>query len=298
MEQQQQNQLLQQEIESDFDDDDDESNEFDFDFDDDDDPLSMGMIGTSLNSACDMGDMVEVVRRLDGGKNVDCVDEAGWTPLMYVLWYGHGLNHAEMLVRRGADLSKVDSDGRNCLHFAAACGIREIHWVLANTRLGINSTSFQGHTPIRNALYYSKLDAAKHLIEKGANLFIGDNHGESFVNHDLGPQVLQHAKNLIWESVKPLLLLSSACSTSTQSSSLINVFNIEGIVRDYIAPYIMRKGLIIRDPEEDVDEEPEADEVKLRIEAGLAAGSSLSIQQLPKQSYTSNLNKRAIPILL
>jgi hypothetical protein len=55
---------------------------------------------------------------------------------------------------------------------------------------------------------------------------------------------------------------------------LIKVFSISGIVRDYIAPYIMRKGLIIRDPEEDVDEEPEADEVKLRIEAALAAASS------------------------
>jgi transcriptional regulator of heat shock response len=45
----------------------------------------------------------------------------------------------------------------------------------------------------------------------------------------------------------------------------------------------MRKGLIIRDPEEDVDEEPEADEVKLGIEAALAAASSLSIQQLQQQ---------------
>jgi hypothetical protein len=102
------------------------------------------------------------------------------------------------------------------------------------------------------------------------------------MNDVTGPQLLQHAKDLIWESVKPLLLLSSACSTSTPSTSLIKVFSISGIVRDYIDPYIMRKGLIIRDPEEDVDEEPEPDEMKLRIEAALAAASS-----------SSNSNKRS-----
>jgi hypothetical protein len=96
------------------------------------------------------------------------------------------------------------------------------------------------------------------------------------MNRPFSPQVLQHAKDLIWVSVKPLLLLSKICSTSTPSTSLIKVFSISGLVRDYIAPYIMRKDVIIRDPEEDVDEEPEADGVKLRIEAALVAASSSS----------------------
>jgi hypothetical protein len=94
------------------------------------------------------------------------------------------------------------------------------------------------------------------------------------MDRPLGPQVLQHAKDLIWESVKPLFLLSKACSTTTISSSLIRVFSIEDLE---IAPYIMRKGLIIRDPEKNVDdEEPEPDDVKLRVEAALAAASSSS----------------------
>jgi hypothetical protein len=122
------------------------------------------------------------------------------------------------------------------------------------------------------------LDGGKLLVEKGANLFKKNDDGKSAMDQALGPQVLQHAKDLIWESVKPLLLLSKSCSTSTTpTTSLIKVFSISGLVRDYIAPYIIRKDLIIRDPEEEDDgEDPEADEVRLRIEAGLAAGGSSS----------------------
>jgi hypothetical protein len=127
------------------------------------------------------------------------------------------------------------------------------------------------------------LDAGKLLVEKGANLFKKNNIGISAMDEPSGSQVLQHAKDLIWESVKPLLLLSSACSTSTQSTSLIKVFSISGIVRDYIAPYIMRKGLIIRDPEEDVDEEPEADDSEAEDRSSAHRGKFIEQQQQQQQ---------------
>jgi hypothetical protein len=155
--------------------------------------------------------------------------------------------------------------------------------VLANTSIDVNSTTNIGNTPIWFASTNDHLDAAKLLVESGANLFLKNSKGESAMIYELGPQVLQHAKDLIWVSVKPLLLLSSACSTSTPSTALIKVFSISGLIRDYIAPYVMRKNLIIRDPEEDVDEEPEPDDVKLRIEAGLAAASTSSMHQLQQQ---------------
>jgi ankyrin repeat protein len=207
---------------------------------------------------------------------VNCIDDGGHTPIMRAVRYVH-LPLAIMLVGRGADLSRVTNAGPNVLHVTSISGNLEcIEWVLANTNIDVNSTTNYGTTPITWALNYNELDAGKLLVEKGANLFIRNDNGESAMDLPLGPQVLQHAKDLIWESVKPLLLLPSACSTSPSTSLLIQVLSIEGIVREYIAPYLMRKGLIIRDPEEDVDEEPEPDEVKLRIEAALAAGGSSS----------------------
>jgi ankyrin repeat protein len=243
-------------------------------------------MGAAMDRACQGGDVETIGSLLDAGKSVNSVDDHGWTPIMVALINGQ-LHVAIMLAGRGADLSRVSNSGLNVLRCAAIDGnIDCIEWVLANTSIDVNSTTnIGGWTPIINAVNHGHLDAGKLLVEKGANLFMKNNDGESAIDSrvdnepdgdQLGPQVLQHAKDLIWESVKPLLLLSSACSTSIPSSSLIKVFSISGLVRDYIAPYIMRKGLIIRDPEEDVDEEPEPDEVKLRIEAALAAASSSS----------------------
>jgi hypothetical protein len=234
--------------------------------------------------ACEKGDMEKIISVLDAGKDVNCINSAGITPVMVAL-NGGQLLAAIMLVGRGADLSSVDDVDSTVLHFAALSGHSEcIEWVLANTKIDVNSQTYEAFTPIMGALYNNRLDAGKLLVEKGANLFIKNEDGGSAMDQPLGPQALQHAKDLIWESVKPLLLFSSACSTSALSTSLIQVFSISGLVRDYIAPYLMRKGLIIRDPSEDVDEEPEPDEVKLRIEAALAAGGS---------SSRSDSNKRA-----
>jgi hypothetical protein len=70
----------------------------------------------------------------------------------------------------------------------------------------------------------------------------------------MGPQLLQYAKDLIWVSVKPLLLTKSISADDSLSPvlpSVVKVFVISGIVRDYIAPYLKRKGLIVRDPQEE-----------------------------------------------
>jgi hypothetical protein len=179
--------------------------------------------------------------------------------------------------------------------------IVSINWVLANTTIDINSTNSVGWTPIWCALFKGRWDGGLLLVEKGANLFIKSDAGESAMDRSLGPYVLRHAKNysneLRWSSVKPLLLLSKACAIATDDDSLspvqplpsvAKVFGISGIVRDYIAPYLMRNDIITRDPEDkDEDKEPEPDEVKLRIEAALAAACSSS------SSSNSSSKKRA-----
>jgi hypothetical protein len=211
---------------------------------------------------------------------------------MHALWKGR-LHAVIMLAGRGADLSRVDADGQTLLHLSARGNNNEcIKWVLANTSIDINSTDEFGDTSLGDTLESTQLDAGKLLVEKGANLFMKNDDGRSAMDDELGPQVLQHAKDLIWVSVKPLLHLSKASSLAADESlslalpSVVKVFGIEGVVRDYIAPYIMRKGLIIRDPS--IPRPPkQPDEVKLRIEAELAAAASSS------SSSSSSNNKRA-----
>jgi hypothetical protein len=264
-------QLQEQEVES------DSEIEWESDDEDEEDVYEYGcMMTENMALACKGGDEKTIVRLLDKGERIDDgVDNDGKTPTLLALMF-RNLSCVRMLVGRGADLSRTNESGRNALHIAAAGGdIECINWVLANTSIDVNSNDDAGYTPIRCAASWGRLDAGLLLVEKGANLFLKNDDGESVMDIALGPQLLQHAKDLIWVSVRPLLLLSKACSTSTTSSSLIKVFSISGLVRDYIAPYVMRKGLITRDPEQDVDKEPEADEVKLRVEAALAAASSL-----------------------
>jgi hypothetical protein len=61
------------------------------------------------------------------------------------------------------------------------------------------------------------LDASNQLVEKGANLFKKNNAGTIAFDivGTIGPQVLQHAKDLRWASVLPLALLRNACSVDT-----------------------------------------------------------------------------------
>jgi hypothetical protein len=86
--------------------------------------------------------------------------------------------------------------------------------VFANTTIDVNSTDDNGFTPIQWAIESNELDA-KHLVGKGANLFIKNDDGYSAIDHDLGPQLLQHAKDIRFASVKQFLFLSKACAIDT-----------------------------------------------------------------------------------
>jgi hypothetical protein len=166
--------------------------------------------------------------------------------------------------------------------------------------IDINSTDIDGVTPMMLTLYYNKLDAGMLLIEKGANIFKKTNVGERTIDikvHDadeptdvvIGPQVMQHALDLRWTSVRDLLLIANFHETSEiisfssprrsprlaaplQSAHLAaSMFTIQGIVR-HVAEYLIRTEIIVRDPTLK-KREKEPDDVKRRIEAALAAAA-------------------------
>jgi hypothetical protein len=183
--------------------------------------------------------------------------------------------------------------------------------VFDNTTIDVNSTTSSGETPIMLSIERNKLDVCKLLIEKGANLFLKNSDGVRATDvygygdpaDVLGPQVLQHALDLRWSSVRQLLFISnfyetsdvipfsSSSSASSTSSAVVpqrrssriaapsysahlaaSVFTIKGLVR-HIAEYLIRTSLIVRDPatKKKDKEEKEPDDVKRRIEATLAA---------------------------
>jgi ankyrin repeat protein len=235
-----------------------------------------------MDDACYDGFVGKVEKLLDAGESVNSVNDLGQTPIMSALMY-NDLHIFQVLADRGAALTMVSNKKANLLHYAAYSGYPEcINWVLANTTIDINSTTTEGITPIMFSLMRNELNGAKFLVEKGANLFMKNKDGERAIGihviNDpaivLGPQVLQHAKDIRWSSVKQLLLLSKAYESADVVSSSTNhlatsVFSIEGLVRR-IASFFINKKLIVKDPAiKKEDEEP--DDVRRRIEAALAA---------------------------
>jgi ankyrin repeat protein len=172
-------------------------------------------------TACRNGNAKEVNRLFDAGwlEDVNGVDIGGWTYIMEALQAGQWAV-VELLHAKGADLSRVTGSGFNMLHHAASGGNVEcIELVLANTPIDVNSKDDYGDMPIIFTINDS-LMASNLLVERGANLFLKYNDGHRAIDHrDNGPRVLQHAKNysneLRWSSVRPLLLLSKACSMAT-----------------------------------------------------------------------------------
>ena len=186
--------------------------------------------------------------------SIDSTDNQGCPAIIDAMESGC-LDAVKLLFERGASLSIVNNDGQNLLHLAVMNDdIEPIRWVLDNGTIDVNSADNGGDTPIVLAL--NNLDAGKLLVEKGGNLFKKDNDGESAMHQAMGPELHLHAKNLVWDSVKPLLLLSNTCSTNVTpvdpciaiSSPLISVLGNSHLVRECIAPFFKRTDIIIEDP--------------------------------------------------
>jgi hypothetical protein len=90
--------------------------------------------------------------------------------------------------------------------------------MLVLTSFDIDSTTANGWTPLMLSLDQNRHEAALHLVEKGANLNKMDDECTRAIevavagepNVFLVPRVLNHFKNIKWQSVKQLLLLYTA----------------------------------------------------------------------------------------
>jgi ankyrin repeat protein len=157
--------------------------------------------------------------------DINSTDNEGTTALHFVMADG-ALDSVMLLFERGALLSIVNNNGLSLLHIAVSLGEEEtIKCLLENSTLNINSADSHGTTPMTLALWRGGLDSAKLLIEKGANLFMKKDEGTSAIDVRswdpqnaalLGPQVLLHAKELRWSSIKDFLLLSKACQSQAR----------------------------------------------------------------------------------
>ncbi|XP_071084677.1 inversin-like [Haliotis cracherodii] len=100
-----------------------------------------------LHYACRGGD-VETVKCVLSLHVADINSRGGWsrTPVMWVAWRGHR-EVVELLVSEGADVSLVDEDGNNILHYACMGGdVETVKYVLSLNVVDIDARNNAGLT--------------------------------------------------------------------------------------------------------------------------------------------------------
>lgn len=131
-----------------------------------------------LHKMANEGDKHEILSLLDSTptEDINAAGAQGRTPLHRAL--GSGFTEtAELLLQRKADVTIIDHMSRTSLHWAALCATDresreciELLFACGGAADMINAQSQSGSTPLHCALSRGHMDAAKLLVQKGADI--------------------------------------------------------------------------------------------------------------------------------
>jgi ankyrin repeat protein len=125
--------------------------------------------GSALGIAAQRGDADSVRELLDGGANINAVDDMGSTPLMDAVFAGHK-EVVKLLLERGAD-ANILRMGEGALHLAARKGDPDILDLLLSSDAIQHihqQTRMQAMSPLHIAVLTGQHGSAKKLLESGA----------------------------------------------------------------------------------------------------------------------------------
>ncbi len=134
---------------------------------------------TALMCARD-GESVKLL--IEAGAKVDDRDVSGLTPLLHAAQENRA-DVVRALLEAGADLQARDADGNNALMLAAsaACwnGDACVRQLLGLGVLPVEGKNKKGQTALMKAAYSGNKDAARRLLNVGANVNARDNEGKT-----------------------------------------------------------------------------------------------------------------------
>ncbi|XP_071104740.1 ankyrin-3-like [Haliotis cracherodii] len=136
-----------------------------------------------LHLAC-RGDKMEMVKYLLTQNMVDINSKGvdGMTPVLMAVYWGYRAVF-EYLLEKGADTSRVDSDGNNILHIACRGeNVEIVKYVLTQNMVDINSKGVDGMTPVLVAAYWGYRAVFEYLVEKGADTSVVDADGNNILH--------------------------------------------------------------------------------------------------------------------
>lgn len=107
------------------------------------------------------------------GTNVNFLNQAGESALMYAALKGHGAL-VKLLISKDADVNKA---GWTPLHYAATHGDVEVVRLLLEHHAFVNAVSPNGTTPLMMAAQYGSPSAVKLLLDEGAEPLLKNEQG-------------------------------------------------------------------------------------------------------------------------
>ncbi|XP_067650410.1 ankyrin repeat domain-containing protein 29-like [Haliotis asinina] len=136
-----------------------------------------------LHWACRFGHVSTVEYVLaQGSVNINGRGRYGVTPLMVTARYGHK-DVFEFLLCMGANVSHVNDDLDNVLHYASHAGHAEIvKYILSKEIINVNGKGKGGMTPLMSAARLGRIQIFDQLVRKGAATRLVDDNGNNILH--------------------------------------------------------------------------------------------------------------------
>ena len=113
------------------------------------------------------------------GADLDRMDQDGVNSPLIAALLDESSRMVKLLVSLGADVNKANTWGGSPLHFAVCVGCTESAALLIEKGARVNAKADNGETPLHDAAIFGKNQVAELLIAKGADVNAKGNEGKT-----------------------------------------------------------------------------------------------------------------------
>ena len=199
-----------------------------------------GCLSTNMADTGMFDDLNDVKSHISQGDNIDFQDEDGYSALMYSVLFGH-VKNVKYLLEKGANIELKNSNGDTAffqLFMFDKPHDREILDLFLAKGININQKNEDGQTVLAQAISSGLDRHVEMLLDKGADVTILDNDGDSPLNEICYLVNFEKAKRVIDTLVKKGVDLNLKDSEGNTLSSNGDCQNNEKLFN-----YLKSKGL-------------------------------------------------------